>query len=252
MGNSFDIQGPTFTIEPPHHLEFTNIVDNHVDCVAKGSPPPKIEWLHLDNTPVTTIPRVSLLLSNNLINIAHFWIRMNNQITNTEQISMWKSLLWNSYIYSILFRHLNFTNILFSVIGSAYIHTIYTQHLIKIHKNYYYCYCKMQWALSSKSKQTHSNFDFKHWTFRTSSFTVLLFIQNWTNVSINFHLSLYSIWFCNFRVKIISFRFVIFWRMVHCIFRNSIRLHFVRMFIGPYTNVLHQMLAEQSYQGIFQ
>lgn len=59
MADPFDIQGPSFTIEPPHHLEFTNIIDNHIDCVAKGSPPPKIEWLHLDNTPVTTIPRVS-------------------------------------------------------------------------------------------------------------------------------------------------------------------------------------------------
>lgn len=59
MADPFDIQGPSFTIEPPHHLEFTNIVDNHIDCVAKGSPPPKIEWLHLDNTAVTTIPRVS-------------------------------------------------------------------------------------------------------------------------------------------------------------------------------------------------
>lgn len=59
FADPFDIQGPSFTIEPPHHLEFTNIIDNHVDCVAKGSPPPKIEWLHLDNTVVTTIPRVS-------------------------------------------------------------------------------------------------------------------------------------------------------------------------------------------------
>lgn len=65
MANPFDVQGPTFTIEPPHHLEFTNIIDNHVDCVAKGSPPPKIEWLHLDNTPVTTIPRVSCKTSYN-------------------------------------------------------------------------------------------------------------------------------------------------------------------------------------------
>lgn len=60
MANSFDTQGPTFTIEPPHHLEFTNIVDNHVDCAARGSPPPKIEWLLLDNSPVTTIPRVCI------------------------------------------------------------------------------------------------------------------------------------------------------------------------------------------------
>lgn len=64
MADPFDIQGPTFSIEPPHHLEFTNIADNHVDCVAKGSPPPQIEWLYLDNTPVTTIPRVSILQLN--------------------------------------------------------------------------------------------------------------------------------------------------------------------------------------------
>lgn len=59
MADSFDTQGPTFIIEPQQHLEFTNIVDNHVDCTARGSPPPKIEWLMLDNSPVTTIPRVS-------------------------------------------------------------------------------------------------------------------------------------------------------------------------------------------------
>lgn len=59
LANSFDTQGPSFIIEPPQHLEFTNIVDNHVDCAARGSPPPKIEWLMLDNSPATTIPRVS-------------------------------------------------------------------------------------------------------------------------------------------------------------------------------------------------
>lgn len=62
LADSFDTQGPTFLIEPQQHLEFTNIVDNHVDCTARGSPPPKIEWLMLDNTPVTTIPRVSVPL----------------------------------------------------------------------------------------------------------------------------------------------------------------------------------------------
>lgn len=62
FADSFDLQGPTFTIEPPHHLEFTNIIDNHVDCVARGSPSPKIEWLMLDNTPVSTIPRVSIII----------------------------------------------------------------------------------------------------------------------------------------------------------------------------------------------
>lgn len=72
MADPFDIQGPSFTIEPPHHLEFTNIVDNHIDCVSKGSPPPKIEWLHLDNTPVTTIPRVSCASISNKRNLFIF------------------------------------------------------------------------------------------------------------------------------------------------------------------------------------
>lgn len=66
MADSFDTQGPTFIIEPQQHLEFTNIVDNHVDCTARGSPPPKIEWLMLDNSPVTTIPRVSIRISNEI------------------------------------------------------------------------------------------------------------------------------------------------------------------------------------------
>lgn len=100
MGNSFDIQGPTFTIEPPHHLEFTNIVDNHVDCVAKGSPPPKIEWLHLDNTPVTTIPRVSFQLYINFINNAQCtFLNANNEITNIKQIPMEKVCYENHIQY---------------------------------------------------------------------------------------------------------------------------------------------------------
>lgn len=80
MADPFDIQGPSFTIEPPHHLEFTNIVDNHVDCVVKGSPPPKIEWLHLDNTPVTTIPKVSIFPSRKNIGTAIY--RIYNRITS--------------------------------------------------------------------------------------------------------------------------------------------------------------------------
>lgn len=85
MANPFDIQGPTFTIEPPHHLEFTNIVDNHVDCVAKGSPPPKIEWLHLDNTPVTTIPRVSNLFLFSLSRLIYVITINHRQLVELEQ-----------------------------------------------------------------------------------------------------------------------------------------------------------------------
>lgn len=47
-------------------------------------------------------------------------------------------------------------------------------------------------------------------------------------------------------------RFVIFWKMVRCIFQNLMRRHFVKMSIGRCTNVLHRMLAVPSYREIYQ
>lgn len=58
--NSFDTQGPTFTLEPPFRLEFTNTAGSRADCTARGNPPPHVEWIDLDNNAVTTIQSVSV------------------------------------------------------------------------------------------------------------------------------------------------------------------------------------------------
>lgn len=57
--NSFDTQGPTFTLEPPFRLEFTNTAGSRADCTARGNPSPHVEWLDIDNNAVTTIQSVS-------------------------------------------------------------------------------------------------------------------------------------------------------------------------------------------------
>lgn len=57
-----------------------------------------------------------------------------------------------------------------------------------------------------------------------------------------------SIWFNGF----CFFRFVTFWKMVRCIFRNLIPLLFDKMCIGLCISVLHQMQVELSYRGICQ
>lgn len=56
--SSFDAQGPTFAIEPPMRLEFTNNMGGRADCIAKANPSPNVEWYHMDNSIVTTIPKV--------------------------------------------------------------------------------------------------------------------------------------------------------------------------------------------------
>lgn len=54
-----DNVGPTFEIEPPIRLDFTNNIGGRLDCVAKGIPHPNVEWFDADNNPVSTIQNVS-------------------------------------------------------------------------------------------------------------------------------------------------------------------------------------------------
>lgn len=56
--NTFDLQGPTFTIEPPVRIEFISTVGARADCMTRGIPVPTIEWYDEDNSPVTQIPKV--------------------------------------------------------------------------------------------------------------------------------------------------------------------------------------------------
>lgn len=54
-----DSKGPEFVIEPPHRLEFMNRAGVRLDCVATGNPPPSIEWLDQENTPLSPIQKVN-------------------------------------------------------------------------------------------------------------------------------------------------------------------------------------------------
>lgn len=58
--NLYDNIGPTFELQPPIRLDFTNNVGGRLDCTAKGIPTPNVEWFDGDNNLVSTIQNVSL------------------------------------------------------------------------------------------------------------------------------------------------------------------------------------------------
>ncbi|XP_055315262.1 cell adhesion molecule Dscam2 isoform X3 [Sitodiplosis mosellana] len=41
---ALDLQGPVFSHEPPHKVEFSNNTGGHIECSGHGSPQPEIEW----------------------------------------------------------------------------------------------------------------------------------------------------------------------------------------------------------------
>ncbi|KAG5879290.1 hypothetical protein JTB14_004573 [Gonioctena quinquepunctata] len=59
-----DLQGPLFIQEPPHRVEFSNSSGGKVDCTAHGSPPPEVEWISADGSPVHQVPDLRLLFPN--------------------------------------------------------------------------------------------------------------------------------------------------------------------------------------------
>lgn len=58
--NSYDNIGPTFDVEQPTRLDFTNNIGGRLDCVARGVPTPNTEWFDNENNPVSSIQNVSL------------------------------------------------------------------------------------------------------------------------------------------------------------------------------------------------
>lgn len=56
--NLYDNIGPTFNIQPPIRLDFTNNLGGRLDCTAKGIPLPNIEWFDNENSPVSSIQNV--------------------------------------------------------------------------------------------------------------------------------------------------------------------------------------------------
>lgn len=54
-------RGPSFTLEPPHWVEFSNTSGGEVRCEADGEPPPRLVWITADGSPVVPAPGVRLL-----------------------------------------------------------------------------------------------------------------------------------------------------------------------------------------------
>lgn len=44
-----DIQGPVFSQEPPHRVEFSNNTGGHVECSGHGSPQPEVRFRRRSN-----------------------------------------------------------------------------------------------------------------------------------------------------------------------------------------------------------
>ncbi|KAL1500781.1 hypothetical protein ABEB36_006226 [Hypothenemus hampei] len=59
-----DLQGPVFIIEPAHRVEFGSATGGRADCTGHGSPPPDIEWVLNDGTPIQQIPDLRLIYPN--------------------------------------------------------------------------------------------------------------------------------------------------------------------------------------------
>lgn len=50
MCSCAELQGPVFSVEPPHRASFSNTSGLRLDCMATGSPAPRISWLLADGS----------------------------------------------------------------------------------------------------------------------------------------------------------------------------------------------------------
>ncbi|XP_046818554.1 Down syndrome cell adhesion molecule-like protein Dscam2 isoform X2 [Vespa crabro] len=73
-GHGFDahLRGPSFLIEPPSRVEFSNSSGAWLDCTASGSPPPNIDWSTADGHPVDDISTVRRVLRNGTLVLLPF------------------------------------------------------------------------------------------------------------------------------------------------------------------------------------
>ncbi|XP_076388392.1 Down syndrome cell adhesion molecule 2 isoform X12 [Megachile rotundata] len=73
-GHGFDahLRGPSFVIEPPSRVEFSNSSGAWLDCTATGSPPPNIDWSTADGHPVNDVSGVRRVLRNGTLVLLPF------------------------------------------------------------------------------------------------------------------------------------------------------------------------------------
>ncbi|XP_032686645.1 Down syndrome cell adhesion molecule-like protein Dscam2 isoform X5 [Odontomachus brunneus] len=73
-GHGFDahLRGPSFVLEPPSRIEFSNSSGAWLDCTASGSPPPNIDWSTADGHPVSDVSGVRRVLRNGTLVLLPF------------------------------------------------------------------------------------------------------------------------------------------------------------------------------------
>lgn len=57
-------RAPSFLMEPPIRVEFSNMSGTWIDCTADGHPTPRIEWTTTDGSPAVDIPGIRFILRN--------------------------------------------------------------------------------------------------------------------------------------------------------------------------------------------
>uniref|UniRef100_T1IRM2 Ig-like domain-containing protein n=1 Tax=Strigamia maritima TaxID=126957 RepID=T1IRM2_STRMM len=67
-----DPEGPSFLVEPPSHVDFSNNTGVKLDCMANGVPQPTVEWLQTDGSRVTTFQRLRHVLANGTLILSPF------------------------------------------------------------------------------------------------------------------------------------------------------------------------------------
>lgn len=66
------LRGPSFVMEPPAKLEFSNSSGGFLDCSATGSPQPSIEWQTVDGSIVGDVIGIRRVLRNGTLLLLPF------------------------------------------------------------------------------------------------------------------------------------------------------------------------------------
>ncbi|KAJ8931984.1 hypothetical protein NQ314_015060 [Rhamnusium bicolor] len=66
------LTSPSFVMEPPARLEFSNSSGGWLDCSASGSPQPSIDWLSVDGTSVGDVSGIRRVLRNGTLFLQPF------------------------------------------------------------------------------------------------------------------------------------------------------------------------------------
>lgn len=66
------LRGPSFVMEPPSRLDFSNSSGSWLDCSATGTPHPTIDWISMDSTSVGDVSGVRRVLRNGTLVLLPF------------------------------------------------------------------------------------------------------------------------------------------------------------------------------------